>query len=199
MWGFGLGLLKGDDVLPQLETSKQAQSFTFAQYVSKCKGAKRTTPLVIPAPIDIILSFLGSFIGLSLLGVLTFHYQVPLLAASFGATLVLIFVVPDGPLSQPRNVIFGHIFSAIVGIITYYFFGLSWWSLALGTSLAITVMVLTKTTYPPGGATALFAILYKMGPIYILTPILVGAITLVFLAIIINNLSPNKSYPRYWY
>jgi CBS-domain-containing membrane protein len=169
------------------------------RYFRKFKGFKREAPFVSPVPIDIIVTFIGSFLALAFLGLLAFIYQKPMLVAPFGATAVLVYGAPDGPLSQPRNVILGHTFSALIGVLTYQLFGLTWWSVALGTSLAIMVMLLTKTTHPPGGATALFAILSGAGPMYILTPILFGAVIMVIIALFVNNLSPNRNYPRYWF
>lgn len=171
----------------------------FLKYLHKFKGQKRTTALVAPPPIDIIITFIGAFLGISFLSILFFVYHAPLLVAPMGASAVLIYGVPDAPLAQPRNVILGHTFSAIIGVITYHLFGISWWSVTLGTSLALIVMMLTKTTHPPGGATALFAILSAAGPMYIFAPILMGSIIMVLFGVIVNNLSPNRSYPRYWF
>jgi len=167
-------------------------------YLSKMKGHKRTTPLVSPPPLDVILTWLGAFLGITAITLFAHQYTLPVVA-SFGASAVLIYGVPDAPLSQPRNVIFGHTFSAAAGVVTFMMFGLTWWSPALGTALALVVMLLTKTTHPPGGATALFAVLSKAQPSYILTPIMAGAIILVVLGLLVNNLSPNRQYPRYWY
>ena len=168
------------------------------RYLSKMKGYKRTTPLVSPPPLDVILTLLGAFIGVTVITLLAHKYALPVVA-SFGASAVLIYGAPDAPLSQPRNVIFGHTLSAVAGVATFMMFGLTWWSPALGTALALVVMLLTKTTHPPGGATALFAVLSKAQPSYILTPILAGAVILVIIGLLINNLSPNRHYPRYWY
>jgi CBS-domain-containing membrane protein len=168
------------------------------KYISKMKGYKRTTPLVSPPPLDVILTWIGAFSGITAIALFAHKFDLPVVA-SFGASAVLIYGVPDAPLSQPRNVIFGHIFSAAAGVATFMMFGLTWWSPALGTALALVVMLLTKTTHPPGGATALFAVLSKAHPIYILTPIMVGAVILVIIGLLVNNLSPNRHYPRYWY
>jgi len=168
------------------------------KYICKMKGFKRTTPLVSPPPLDVILTWLGAFIGITAITLLAHISQLPVVA-SFGASAVLIYGVPDAPLSQPRNVIFGHTLSAAAGVATFLMFGLTWWSPALGTALALVVMLLTKTTHPPGGATALFAVLTQARPSYILTPIMLGAIILVIIGLLVNNLSPNRNYPRYWY
>lgn len=167
-------------------------------YITKMKGYKRTTPLVSPPPLDVILTWLGAFLGITAIVLFAHNYDLPVVA-SFGASAVLIYGVPDAPLSQPRNVIFGHTFSAAVGVATFMMFGLTWWSPALGTALALVVMLLTKTTHPPGGATALFAVMSKAHPSYILTPIMTGAVILVTIGLLVNNLSPNRQYPRYWY
>lgn len=168
------------------------------KYFSKMKGTRRTNPLVAPPVFDIIISSLGSFLGIMTIAILSFGYNMPMMVSSFGASAILIYGVPDASLSQPRNVFFGHIISAVAGVSIYMLFGLTWWSSALGIALALLLMLLTKTTHPPGGATALFAILSEAHPLYILTPVAAGAIILILIGVLINNLSPNRSYPRYW-
>ncbi|MDR3543118.1 MAG: HPP family protein [Desulfosporosinus sp.] len=180
------------------KTSIQNVSSLLSGYLSKMKGFKRTTPLVSPPPLDVILTWLGAFLGITAIAMFAHQYELPVVA-SFGASAVLIYGVPDAPLSQPRNVIFGHTLSATAGVATFMMFGLTWWSPGLGTALALVVMLLTKTTHPPGGATALFAVLSKAHPSYILTPIMTGATILVIIGLLINNLSPDRQYPRYWY
>ena len=171
---------------------------SFREYVGKMRGMKRQTPLVGPPPLDVAVSLVGSFLGIMVLAVLSLVYGKPLMVASFGASAVLVYGVPDAPLAQPRNVLGGHGLSAMAGVLTYMLFGLTWWSAALGTALAVVIMMITKTTHPPGGATALFAVLSQATPIYVLTPVLTGAVVLVLIGMLINNLSPNRHYPRYW-
>ncbi|WP_042331883.1 HPP family protein [Desulfosporosinus orientis] len=168
------------------------------KYLSKLKGHKRTTPLVTPPPLDVILTWLGAFLGITAIALFAQEFSVPIVA-SFGASAVLVYGVPDAPLSQPRNVIMGHILSAVAGVSTFLLFGLTWWSPALGTALALVIMILTKTTHPPGGATALFAVLSKAHPFYVFNPIALGAVILVVIGLIVNNLSPNRQYPKYWF
>lgn len=167
------------------------------RYISKMKGYKRTTPLVSPPPLDIIVASLGAFFGIIAIVLFAQQFELPVMAA-FGASVVLVFGVPDAPMAQPRNVIFGHTFSAATGVAIFMMFGLSWWSPAVATALALVVMLLTKTTHPPGGATALFAVLSEAHPSYILCPMMLGAIILVIIGLLVNNLSPNRHYPRYW-
>lgn len=189
-----------EDILNE-SSSKHSPKYIFKyifKYISKMKGLHRTNPLVSPPAFDVFISSLGAFLGIMTVSVLSIVYNMPMLIASFGASAVLVYGVPDAPLSQPRNVIFGHLISATIGVGTYWLFGLTWWSAPLGTTVALVVMVLTKTTHPPGGATAMVAILNKAQPLFILTPVLAGAVILIVVGMLINNLSPNRSYPRYW-
>lgn len=172
--------------------------FLQINYLSKMKGEKKGPPLPYPSLLESILTWLGSFLGIIAITLFAHSLELPVVA-SFGASAVLIYGVPDAPLSQPRNVVLGHTLSAAVGVATVMVFGLTWWSPALGTALALVVMLLTKTTHPPGGATALFAVLSQAEPIYIFTPIMVGAIILVIIGVLVNNLSPKRRYPKYWY
>jgi hypothetical protein len=43
--------------------------------------------------------------------------EFPLLIGSFGASAVLLFGANDSPLTQPRNLVGGHVLSAIVAVI----------------------------------------------------------------------------------
>lgn len=167
------------------------------KYISKMKGYKRTTLLLSPPPLDIIISSLGAFLGIVTIVLFAQQFELPVMAA-FGASVVLVFGVPDAPMAQPRNVIFGHTLSAATGVAIFMIFGLSWWSPAVATALALVIMLLTKTTHPPGGATALFAVLSEAHPSYILSPMMLGAIILVIIGLLVNNLSTNRHYPRYW-
>lgn len=185
-------------VVEKSPTMVQSKPTLLIRYISKMKGYKRTTPLVAPVPLDIILSLLGTLIGISVIVILSHKFDLSIMA-SFGASAVLVFGVPDAPMAQPRNVIIGHTLSAVAGVVTVMLFGLTWWSPAVGTALALLFMLLTKTTHPPGGATALFAVMSQVHFSYIFSPIMAGAVILVITGLLINNLSPNKHYPRYWY
>jgi len=168
------------------------------RYITKMKGAKRTTPLVAPVPLDVVLSMIGTLLGVTVIVLLSNKFNIGVVA-SFGASAVMVFGVPDAPMAQPRNVILGHTLSATAAVVTVMMFGLTWWSPALGTALALLLMLLTKTTHPPGGATALFGVMTQVQPGYIITPMMTGTVILVIIGLLINNLSPNRHYPRYWF
>ncbi|HGH6014535.1 TPA: HPP family protein [Vibrio mimicus] len=127
-----------------------------------------------------IFAGVGAFLAIGLLTFLDSTLtNVALLMAPFGATAVLVFGVPDSPLAQPKNVIFGHLITAFVGIFFTQFIGVSSLSLALATGIAVSAMLLTKTTHPPAGANPLLIMLAGQSWTFLVTPVLLGAVLIV--------------------
>ncbi|WP_419656090.1 HPP family protein [Desulfosarcina variabilis] len=157
---------------------------------------------------EVFWSWLGSFLGIALVGAVHFNLldrtALIMIIGSFGASAVLIYGAIRSPLAQPRNLIGGHMLSAAIGVAAYQFLGgLPWLAAALAVSIAIAVMHLTKTLHPPGGATALIAVIggdavHQLGYIYILMPAGLGALVMLIVALLINNLAPTRRYPEYW-
>jgi len=156
-------------------------------------------------PEDHLWTFVGAFLGIGIIGFVQSFYFSELenifLIGSFGASAVLVFGAANSPLAQPRNLIFGHFFSAIIGVSCYKLIpDIAWLSSALSVSLAIVIMQITKTMHPPGGATALIANIgtlkiKELGFIYALSPVLSGVLILCIVAIIVNNIPKNRNYP----
>jgi CBS domain-containing membrane protein len=158
-----------------------------------------------------LFTFLGSFTGIGLIGLLNSRYLKAydnmFLIGSFGASSVLIYGIINSPFSQPRNLIGGHVISAIIGVTIHKLIpGELWLSCAASVSLSIVVMQITKTLHPPGGATALIANLgsekiHHLGYFYVLSPVLTGVIILLVVALVFNNLTSHRSYPanKRWY
>lgn len=157
-----------------------------------------------------IWTFIGSFVGIALIGFLNREILSVsdnlFLVGSFGATSVLIYGVINSPLAQPRNLIGGHVLSAIIGVTVALAIKEVWLAAAIAVSVSIVVMQITKTLHPPGGATALIAIIGSekikaMGYWYVVSPILSGVSILLIVALIFNNITPNRSYPRnkHWF
>ncbi|WP_322550379.1 HPP family protein [Flavobacterium psychraquaticum] len=150
-------------------------------------------------------AFVGSFIGLGLISMLQFKIFTPqdyvFLIGSFGASSVLVYGVIESPLAQPRNLIGGHVVSALVGVsIQKLFPDLIWIAAPLAVSLSIIMMQVTKTLHPPGGATALIAIagsekVKELGYWYVVSPVLLGTIILLITALVFNNMSSKRQYP----
>lgn len=177
-------------------------------YLQKMRGGGRTSPHPLQWR-NAFCSWLGSFLGIALVGWMSggnglSHNDNLFLIGSFGATAVLLYGAPAAPFSQPRYLFGGHIISAIVGVTVYKLFPEPLWlASALAVSAAITLMYITTTTHPPGGATALIAVIgsekvHGLGYWYVLEPVLEGVVILFIIALIVNNLSPHRRYPNYW-
>lgn len=150
-------------------------------------------------------SFIGAFVGLAAIAFLQ-SYQLPrleniMLIGTFGAASVLIFGATQSPLAQPRNFFLGQLLSAIIGVSVYKFLpDIIWITAPLAVALSIIVMQTTRTLHPPGGATALIAVIgtekiKSLGYFFVLSPVLTGTIILFITALVFNNLSKHRKYP----
>lgn len=150
-------------------------------------------------------AFIGSFAGIGLIGFIQTHFLSVndnlFLIGSFGASSVLVYGVIQSPLAQPRNLIGGHLVSALAGVtVAQLMPDILWLTAPLAVSSSIVLMQITKTLHPPGGATALIAVIgsekvKSLGYLYVLSPVLTGCLILLITALIFNNMTPNRSYP----
>jgi CBS-domain-containing membrane protein len=175
-------------------------------YWQKMRGNGQNPPRVSLAEVG--WSWMGSFLGIAAVALL--HYQLVdqqglmLLLGSFGASAVLVYGAVRSPLAQPRNLLGGHVLSAVVGVTAFQWLGTSpWLAAAVAVSTAIALMHLTRTLHPPGGATALIAVIggdsvHKLGYLYVLMPAALGASIMLVIALLINNLAKNRKYPEFW-
>ncbi|ETW04160.1 hypothetical protein H310_04513 [Aphanomyces invadans] len=161
-------------------------------------------------------SFLSSFCGIGILAAIQYSANAKFgtgaklqsIIGSFGASAILTFGAIQSPLAQPRNVVMGNTLSAIVGVsVSKLFLHVApgdewkWLSCALAVSLALVVMQITDTVHPPGGATALIAVIsgpeiQDLGYLYVAMPVFTGSIILVLVSVFLNNI--QRQYPRYW-
>ncbi len=147
---------------------------------------------------QLLLTYVGSFLGIAALAYISVNTHYPLIAAPFGATAVLVFALPDSPIAQPRNLIGGNCLGAIVSIILGHLFGSDPWVIALAVSTAIFLMQLTKTLHPPGGAVALVGIMSHADWNFLFAPVLAGSIVLLIFTFAFHNLTSGKHYPQHW-
>ncbi|MEW6117613.1 MAG: HPP family protein [Nitrospirota bacterium] len=176
-------------------------------YLLKMKGGAKSPPGVGLS--EVLWSWLGSVVGIGICAYLSSKYFEPkdltLIIGSFGASAVLVYGAIKSPLAQPRNLVGGHILSGLVGVACYQLFGgTPWLAAALAVSLAIVIMLVTKTVHPPGGATALIAVIggakvHALGFLYAFIPAGAGALILLLVALVMNNIAKNRKYPEYWF
>ncbi|MDA8098365.1 MAG: HPP family protein [Nitrospiraceae bacterium] len=178
-----------------------------AEFVVKMKGTTTCPPGV--GLREVVWSWLGGFVGIALCAFLSSVYFEPrdlsLLIGSFGASAVLVYGAIKSPLAQPRNLVGGHVISGLVGVACWMLVGnTTWLAAALAVSCAIAAMLATKTLHPPGGATALIAVIggpkvHALGFLYAILPAGAGAVVLLAVALIVNNLCHHRRYPEYWW
>lgn len=158
---------------------------------------------------EILWSWIGAFVGIAAVAWvnrLFFEgHDMSLIIGSFGASAVLVYGAVRSPLAQPRNLIGGHVLSAVVGVLCWKLLnGQMWLAEAMAVSTSIAVMHATRTLHPPGGATALIAVIgskqiHNLGFLYVLVPATIGPIILLVIALLINNLAPSRRYPEMWF
>lgn len=175
-------------------------------YIHKMKGSSTSPPAV--GIEEILWSWIGAFIGIGVVAFLNYsrfeNTDLVMIIGSFGASAVLIYGAVKSPLAQPRNLIGGHIISAIIGVACYKLFHEQLWlASALAVSTAIALMHATKTLHPPGGATALIAVIggeriHSLGFLYAIIPAGAGATIMLIIALLINNIPVKRRYPEFW-
>ena len=151
-------------------------------------------------------SFLGAFFGIGLIAFIQSHQLLQaenvFLIGSFGASSVLIYGAIQSPLAQPRNLVGGHVISALIGVTVFKIVpDIIWLSAPLAVAFSIVAMQYTKTLHPPGGATALIAVsstgkIPELGYWYVLSPVLSGCLILLLVALVFNNMTKHRSYPN---
>ncbi len=154
---------------------------------------------------ELFWSWVGAFLGVGVVSLLNYNLvtdsDLVFLIGSFGASAVLIYGAVDSPLAQPRNLMGGHVFSAVIGVTCYNLFSSSlWFASAFAVATAIMVMQVTKTVHPPGGATALIAVIgsdkiHSLGYLYAVVPVGVGASLMLAVALIVNRIA-KRHYPQ---
>ena len=146
-------------------------------------------------------SFLAGFFSIITIGILTIlTYKTEFgifLIASFGSSMVLLYGYPESPFAQPKNIFFGHLLTAIVGLIFLYFVPLPLFLIIpLAVGFGVSLMILLNVTHPPAGGNPIIVIMGSVSIDYLLNPIIIGAIIILLFGIIINRLILKKNYPK---
>ena len=142
-----------------------------------------------------IISAFGAFLCISILAYLNSFDEANLwLIPPFGASMVLVMAAHDSPLAHPKNILFGHIISALSGVLVFLALGFSFITVGIAVGLAIFLMMSTKTVHPPAGANPIIAVIGGQGIDFVLMPVAVGASFIILFAIIYNKLLNRKYF-----
>ena len=147
-----------------------------------------------------VKAVIAGFFSTITIGVLTLlTYKTVLgffIAGSFGSSMVLLFGFPESPFAQPKNVFFGHLVTASVGVIFVHFVPLPIYiSIAGAVGMGVFLMILLDVVHPPAGGNPIIVIIGSASYDYLINPIIFGCIIILLLAIIINKYLLKKNYP----
>jgi len=175
-------------------------------YFAKMKGRTKSPARVHLA--EVFWSWVGAFLGVGAVAFMEYRWlggkDVVMIIGSFGASAVLIYGAINSPLAQPRNFVGGHVVSAVIGVVAYKLLGsTAWLASAVAVATAIAAMHATKTLHPPGGATALIAVIgseriHALGYFYVAVPVAAGALIMLVIALLVNNIIRSRRYPEFW-
>ena len=117
------------------------------------------------------------------------------IVAPMAASAVLVFGMPESPLSQPAHVVGGHLVAAAVAIAADQWLTPSDWVVAAVPAVVIVALGLVRLTHPPAAATAMAVMLTHPSWTFLLTPVLASSVTLVAVAVAVHRLPPRAQYP----
>lgn len=176
-------------------------------FFKKMAGGGQRPPKVNAS--EVFWSWIGAFLGITPVAYLNYNLlsgsDFVYIIGSFGASAVLVYGAVRSPLAQPRNLIGGHLLSAFVGVSCWQFLHpFPWFAAAFSVATAIALMHITQTLHPPGGATALIAVIgskkiHELGFWYMLAPVGLGVVIMLIVALAINNMASRRKYPEFWF
>jgi len=171
-------------------------------YLQKLRGVRTRSEAPYPEWRESVICGLGGALAIAILYALAVDLKlVACFLVPFGATCALVFGLPTAPVCQPRNILGGHVLSALVGVtVVVLFRQATWWTLALAIGLAMGLMTATRTYHPPAAVTVLLPILQKITAVtWVLAPVGLGAMILIVIALLYNNLFAERHYPTFWW
>jgi|TARA_B110001452_G_scaffold148401_1_gene123546 CBS-domain-containing membrane protein len=147
-----------------------------------------------------ILAGISASIIIGVLAFLSFETSTGFwLMFSFGSTTLIVLIFYESEFAQPGNIFFGHLLGIIIGILFNEFIGISFITLGLAVGTTVTLMMYFKIIHPPAAANPLIALFADVSLEFIMFPVIVGSIVIIFLSVIINKFIFKRNYPKRWF
>lgn len=139
-----------------------------------------------------------SFLTIGALTLLTYKTEFGVfLIASFGSTMVLLYGYPESPFAQPKNIFFGHLLTALVGVICLYILPFpNYILIPIAVGLGVGFMILLNVTHPPAGGNPVIVVMGGVSLEYLLSPIITGSIIILVFGVVLNKFILKKKYPK---
>ena len=154
----------------------------------------------ISKKLEPIIAGISASIIISILAFLSFETSTGFwLMFSFGSTTLIVLIFYESEFAQPGNILFGHLLGIVIGILFNEFLGISFITLGLAVGVTVTLMMYFKIIHPPAAANPLIALFADVSLEYIIFPVVVGAILIIFLSLIINKFILKRNYPKRWF
>ena len=135
---------------------------------------------------------------IGILTLITYKTELGLfLAASFGSSMVLLYGFPESPFAQPKNIFFGHLLTAFVGVVFVNFFQLPiFMIIPAAVGFGIFLMIMLDVVHPPAGGNPIMVIIGSASFDYLFSPIITGTVIILFFGVILNRYILKKNYPQ---
>ena len=149
----------------------------------------------------LIKSLLAGFFSAITIGALTYlTYKTTFglfLIASFGSTMVLLYGYPESPFAKPKNIFFGHLLTAFVGVFFVNYVPLPIYVIIpLAVGAGVGLMIILNVTHPPAGGNPIIVIMGSVSFEYLISPVISGSIIVIIFGVILNKFIAKRKYPN---
>ena len=148
--------------------------------------------------INSLVAGIFSTLTIGCLTLLTYKTQFGLfLTASFGSTMVLLYGYPESPFAQPKNIFFGHLLTAFIGVVFVNYIPLPLYlSIPIAVGFGVFGMIFFNVTHPPAGGNPIIVLMGSASFGYLFYPIIIGVLIVLLFGIILNRFIMKKTYPK---
>ena len=151
--------------------------------------------------LNIKKSLIAAVFSTFTIGVLSFlTYKTPyglFIIASFGSTMVLLYGYPESPFAKPKNIFFGHLLTAFVGVFFVNYVPLPIYvNIPLAVGAGVGLMIMLNVTHPPAGGNPIIVIMGSVSFEYLISPVISGSIIVIIFGVILNKFIAKRKYPN---